>query len=207
VDDQAQNRIIVVAGANGALTPADVRAAASTVSSADILLCQLEVPLETSLAAFRLAKAGNTRTILNPAPAAQLSQELLNLTDLLIPNQSEFQAIDGTFEKTADLGTLEAAARRFALKPLIVTLGEQGSLVLEGATVKHIPAPKIEPVDPTGAGDAFIGSLAVYWGQGLPLEEAARRASAVAALAVTRPGAWTAFPSCAEVDKFLSIVL
>jgi ribokinase len=201
VDDQAQNCILVVAGANAGLSPADVRAAAPAIQQADLLLCQLEVPLETTLEAFRLARAAGVRTVLTPAPAAALPEELLLLCDLCVPNETEAefltgQAIDG-------VGAAETAAgelRRRGVEAVVVTLGGRGALLLDDAGPTHVPAVPVQAVDPTGAGDAFTAALAVFWAEGPGLREAARQASAVAALTVTRPGTQTAFPTRAEVE-------
>ena len=207
VDDNAQNCIIVVPGANDALTPDDVRAAAAVIQHADVLVCQLEVPLETSLEAFRLARAAGVRTILNPAPAKHLPEELLKLTDLLVPNETELESIlPAAGGPVRDLDSARQAAGRIGVPRLIVTLGSEGAILVDGASAEHVPARKVTAVDPTGAGDAFIGSLSVFWAQGCTLREAAQRASAVAALSVTRPGAQTAFPTLAEVSAFLGPV-
>jgi ribokinase len=204
VDDAAQNSIVVVPGANGRVSPTDVRGAGGVIRGADVLLCQLEVPLETTLEAFRLARAGGIRTILNPAPAAPLPEELLELTTLLVPNETEAQALTGL--TVAGPEQAEAAARTLmgrGVPAVIVTLGDQGAVLLEGKTAEHLPATIVTAVDPTGAGDVFIGSLAVFWAGGLSLRDAAARAGAVAALSVTRAGTQAAFPTRAEAEAFL----
>jgi ribokinase len=205
VDDQARNCILVVAGANQNLTPADVRRAIVPLQSASVLLCQLEVPLETTLEAFRLARAAGVRTILNPAPAAALPEELLRLTDLCVPNETELELLTGRPVRSPD--DAEEAARRLHLREagtVIVTLGARGALVVGPELSERIPAPAVEAVDPTGAGDAFIGSLGVFLAEGRPLPDAVRRACAVAALSVTRLGTQAAYPSLAEVTAFLA---
>jgi ribokinase len=205
VDDEARNCIIVVPGANEALSPADVRASAAAVGSADVLLCQLEVPAETTREALRLARAAGVRTVLNPAPAAPLPPDLLALADLCIPNETEAELLTG--EPVTTPAQAEAAARsllRQGPRAVLVTLGSRGVLIADGPAAEHLPALPVAAVDPTGAGDAFIGGLAVFLAEGCPLREAARRASAVAALSVTRLGTQTAFPRRAEVDAFLA---
>src|SRR4029077_6818573 len=122
VDDNAQNCIIVVPGANGSLSPADVRAAAEAIQEADVLLCQLEVPLETTLEAFRLARAAGVRTILNPAPARRLPDDLLRLTDLCVPNETEIEAITG--RPVLELEDARSAFQVLAVPALIVTVGK-----------------------------------------------------------------------------------
>jgi ribokinase len=205
VDDTAQNCIVVVPGANGKLSPADVRDAAAAIQEANVVLCQLEVPPESTAEAFRLARDAGVRTVLNPAPAAPSADDLLPLTDLCVPNETEIELLTGQPVRAA--ADAEAAARLLAgrgVPAVLVTLGDRGALLLEGEQALHIPAVPVSAADPTGAGDAFIGSLAVFWAGGLPLADAARRAAAVAALSVTRPGAQAAFPSREKADAFLA---
>ncbi len=204
VDDRAQNFIVIVPGANGGLSPADAQNAKAVILDANILICQLEIPLETTLEAFRIAKSGNVRTILNPAPAAPLPDELLQLTDICAPNETETELLTGQSVKT--LAEAEAAARKLLArgpKTVILTLGERGALLVDKDTVEAVPSLQVEAVDPTGAGDAFIGSLAVYLGEGLALRDAIRRANAVAALSVTKIGTQISFPTRTEADLFL----
>jgi ribokinase len=204
VDDYAQNFIVIVPGANLGLSPSDVRAARGAIQAADLVVCQLEVPVETTLEAFRIAKAGGRRTVLNPAPAAPLPDELLQLTDICAPNETETELLTGLPARTA--AEAEAAARALRTRGpavVILTLGERGALVVDGDSVEHVPALRVAAVDPTGAGDAFIGSLAVYLGEGLPLHEAVLRANAVAALSVMRVGTQVSFPIRSDADAFL----
>jgi ribokinase len=205
VDDDARNCIVVIPGANGCMTANDIRGAAEAIQSADALLCQLEVPLEAVLEAFRVARAAGVRTILTPAPAFPLPDELFRLTDLLVPNETELEVLAG--RRIGDHREREGAARALrnrGAKAVAVTLGEEGAMVLDDEGTTIVPAHRVDAVDTTGAGDAFSGSLAVFWAEGLPLREAARNAAAVAALAVTRLGAQTAFPTRSEVDAFIA---
>jgi ribokinase len=205
VDDAARNCILVVPGANLGLSPEHVRQAAAAIRAATVLLCQLEVPLESVLEAFRLARAAGVRTVLNPAPAAALPDELLRLADVCVPNEPELEALTG--QPAVTLEQAEDAVRSLARRgpgALVVTLGERGALVLERDAAEHVPAVPVQAVDPTGAGDAFIGALGVSLAAGLPLWDAVRRANAVAALSVTRLGAQASFPSLAEVEQFLA---
>jgi ribokinase len=205
VDADAQNCIVVVPGANAALTAADARAAGEVIRASDVLLAQLEVPVEATLEAFRLARAAGVRTVLNPAPAAALPDELLRLTDLCVPNETEAEALTGLPAGTVE--EAEAAGRRLRRRGppvVVVTLGARGTLLLEGEAVRHFPPTAVAAVDPTGAGDAFIGSLGVFLALGLSLADAVRDAGAVAALTVTRPGAQTSFPTRAEAEAFLA---
>jgi ribokinase len=206
VDDEALNCIIVVPGANQRLTPRDVGEAAPAIQSAHVLLCQLEVPVETTLEAFRVAKAAGVRTILNPAPAVPLPEELLRLTDLCVPNETEVELLTQKPAGTVEQGAAAARAlRERGPRTVIVTLGARGVLVADAETDTHIAAVAVQAVDPTGAGDAFIGGLAVFLAEGDSLNRAVQRANAVAALSVTRLGAQMAFPSREEVEAFLAL--
>lgn len=205
VDDSAQNVIAVVPGANLGLGPADVRRASSVILAAESVVCQLEVPVETTLEAFRIAKAGGARTILNPAPATPLPDELLALTDLCVPNEPEAEQLTG--QPVTTVQQAEEAARillRCGPGAVIVTLGANGAVLVDRETAVHFPAARVRAVDPTGAGDAFVGSLAVSLAEGAPWPEAVGRASAVAALSVTRTGAQESFPERGEVEAFLA---
>jgi ribokinase len=204
VDDAAHNCILVVPGANLGLLPADIHKAADAIGGVDVLLCQLEVPVETTLEAFRMARAAGVRTVLNPAPAAPLPEELLHLTDLCVPNETEVDVLTG---QTARTPTEAQRAARALLDRgpglVIVTLGEQGALAADRQTVEHFPAMPVAAVDTSGAGDAFIGGLAVFLAEDLPLREAVRRANAVAALSVTCLGTQAAVPTRGELEAFL----
>jgi ribokinase len=200
-----QNSIIIVPGANSALSPADVRAARSAIESAQLVICQLEIPLETTLEAFRVAKAAGVMTILNPAPAAELPDELLSLTDILVPNEIEAAMISGLPTRTIEQA--EAAARALrarGVQTVIVTLGERGSLILSEAGVEHVAAEKVQAVDSTGAGDAFVGTLGYALASGRSLISAVTLAGAVATRSVLKPGTQTSFPYREEVEALLS---
>ena len=204
VDENAQNFVVIVPGANSGLSPADVQSARQVILDSDILICQLEIPMETTLEALRVAKSGNVRTILNPAPAASIPDELLQLADIFAPNETETELL--TDMPVGTLGEAEAAARKLLSRgprTVILTLGERGALLVDRDTVENVPAVKVDAMDPTGAGDAFVGSLAVYLGEGLPMQDAIRRANAVAALSVMRIGTQVSFPKRAEADAFL----
>ena len=205
VDDNAQNVIVIIAGANGTFTPADVQAARETILASSAVVCQLEVPIETTLEAFRVAKSGGVRTILNPAPAAVLPAELLALTDICAPNETETEYLTGLpVHTTEDAVAAAHELLKHGLQTVIITMGERGVLYVDAQTTMHLDAFKVNAVDPTGAGDSFIGSLAVYLGEGLPMPQAIRQANAVAALSVTRMGSQVSFPTRAEVDAFLA---
>ncbi len=205
VDDSAQNAIIGAPGANLGLTVEDVRQAAATIRSADVLVAPLEVPVATVLEAFRIAKAAGVRTLLNPAPALPLPEELLDLVDVCIPNEVELEIL--TTHQVTTVAEAERAARLLLADgpgTVIVTLGARGALIVNEGSCEHVPAPAVQAVDPTAAGDAFTGSLAVFLAEGLPLSQAVRQANAVAALSVTRMGAQNSLPRREEVDRFAS---
>ncbi|MBI4789427.1 MAG: ribokinase [Chloroflexi bacterium] len=204
VDDQAQNFIVIIPGANNRLSPLDAQSAAPAIRAADVVVCQLEVPPETTLEVFRVARTANVRTILNPAPAAALPDELLRLTDICVPNETEIELLTG--ESAQTLSHAEIAAKKLlarGVSVVIVTLGERGVLVVEQNAAEHLAPVKVNAVDPTGAGDCFIGSLAVFIGEGLTLREAVRRANAIAAMSVTKIGTQVSFPNRATADEFL----
>ena len=205
VDDQARNCILVVPGANGALSPEDVRAAAETIRSADLLLCQLEVPQETVREAFLLARSAGVRTLLNPAPAAPLAEEVLRLTDLCVPNETELELLAGTpVGSTAEVAAAARALRERGPRLVIVTLGKRGALVVDGPNAEVYPAFAVDAVDTSGAGDAFIGGLAVFLAQQAALPDAVRGANAVAGFAVTALGTQTALPTREQLGTFLA---
>ena len=205
VDDHAQNVVVIVPGANDGLTPDDVRTAEAKIQSADILCCQLEVPIETSMAALRIARSADVRTIFNPAPAAALPDELLALTDICVPNEVEVEMLTGRTART--VAEAEVAARVLLARGpryVVVTLGSRGALLVADDTSTHVPASPVEAVDPTGAGDAFIGALAVFLGEGRSIEEAMRLAVAAAALSVTRVGTQVSFARRNELETYVA---
>ncbi|MCX5125194.1 ribokinase [Streptomyces sp. NBC_00347] len=197
VDDEGGNSIIVIPGANALVTslePGD----AARIGAADSLLLQLELPLEAVLAGALAARAQGVRTILTPAPAQPLPAELLAATDLLVPNEHEAAALTGLTDVH-----LAAAALLQDVPEVVVTLGAAGVLyAARGHEPLAVPAPPVRAVDTTAAGDTFVGALAVALGEGRPMPEALRWASAAAALSVQRPGAQDSMPTRAEVVVF-----
>jgi ribokinase len=199
VTQEAQNTILVVPGANAELTAEDIRRAEAVLRQAQVVMAQFEVPQGTVLEAFRIAKAGGAQTILNPAPAQIIPEQLLALTDICVPNASELEELSG--EALLNPEDMRRAGRRLLARGparVVVTLGADGALLLAESHEQHYPAERVEAVDPTGAGDAFLGSLAVFLAQGQPLVDAVRLANKVAALSVTRPGAQASFPTREE---------
>jgi ribokinase len=205
VDDQAENAIIIVAGANGGVTPDDVREASSAIQNADAVLCQLETPIEATLEAFRLARAAGIRTVLTPAPVTDLPDELLQLCDLCVPNLTEMKHLARCpIENERDAQSAAGLLRARGVRTVALTLGSRGAIFVDDAGAEHIPAVKVDAIDTTGAGDAFTAALAVSLAEGLALKDSARRASVAAALTVTRIGTQTAFPSLAEVHDLMT---
>jgi len=205
VDDAGQNSIVVVSGANMRLAPADVEAAAATIGVADVLLLQLESPLETVTRAAQVAHAQGVTVILNPAPARPVPDGLLGLVDVLIPNESETALLTGL--PVGDQEEAQAAAtalHRTGVATVILTLGGQGALLAHEGGVELFPAFDVTPVDTTAAGDAFVGGLAVALAEGRPLQEAVRWGNAAGALATTRLGAQPSLPTRQALEKMLA---
>lgn len=201
VDDDAENCIVVIPGANARLTPADVIAASSAIEQSAVVLCQLETPVDAAIEAFKLARAANVPTILTPAPAASVTGELLALCDVCVPNKTEIaMLVDQPVETVQDARRAGELLRGRGAKRVAVTMGREGVLVLDESGATHIPATKVDAVDTTGAGDAFTGALAVSLADGLNLADASRRAGIVAAISVTRIGTQTSFPFLKEVQ-------
>lgn len=200
VGADGRNAIAIDPGANALLNRHDVISASKDITAADVVLAQLEVPFEPVIEAFRLARAAGAVTILNPAPApaVPIPSELLALTDIITPNESEAAAITGTgpvddWELAARL--LHAAGPR----SVVVTLGARGVGLLADGTCSLIPAPSVSAVDTAGAGDAFNGALSARLAAGDPLKDACHFAVRYAAVQVTRPGTSRAMPFASEV--------
>ena len=201
-----QNAIIVAQGAAARISPADVQANRALIEGAGIFITQLEQPLDAALAGLQIARRAGVTTILNPAPAAPLSDEILALVDIITPNESEAEALTGL--PVTSLPEAEAAADVLIARGVgaaILTLGENGVLYRKNGQSLHVPARAPGRVrDTTGAGDAFNGGLAVALGEGLPIKDALHFGCAVAGISVTRPGAAASMPSRADVDAFLA---
>ncbi|MER6060888.1 ribokinase [Streptomyces sp. NPDC001792] len=195
VDDEGANSIVVIPGANGTvdhLSPGDE----GVIASADALLLQLEIPLRAVVLGAQAARRHGVRTVLTPSPAQPLPPELLDATDLLVPNEYEAITLTGRTDPR------EAAADLLHLVPeVVVTLGATGSLYLaRGTDPLVIPAPQVTAVDSTGAGDTFVGALAVALAEEKPVREALSWAAAAAAISVQRPGASVSMPYRPEID-------
>ena len=202
VDANGQNSIVLSSGGNGKVSRADVE----DVSFPDhkLLLLQLESPIETVLAAAQRARASGLRVLLNPAPARSLPDELITLPDFILPNEGELSLLTG--QPVNDLSSAEKAARVLlerGAQHVIVTLGANGALIVSEEITKHVPSFKVDVVDTTAAGDAFIAGFASALLENKALEEAVRYGCACGALAVTKFGAQPSLPTKAEVEKLL----
>jgi ribokinase len=202
VDSSGQNRIIVVKGANETLSPEDVDAAAPLLRKADAIILQFEIPLRTVYHTMKFAKINGIRCIVNPAPAQPLELQKLRDADYFIPNESEAEVITGMPVHSIDEAKKCAAfLLHQEMRKVVITLGEGGSLVAGPGGMELIPAFKVQAVDTTGAGDAFIGSFAVFLGEGLLEKEALQRASLYAALSTTRVGTQKSFCNRDEFER------
>jgi len=201
VDPSGQNRIIVVKGANDTLSPEDVDAAAPLLRKADTIVMQFEIPLRTVYHTVKFAKTHGIRCIVNPAPAQPVDYKEAGAADYFIPNESEAEAITGMpVDSIDDARKCAEFMVRQGMRRVVITLGERGSLAAGQDRMELIPAFKVHTVDTTGAGDAFIGSFAVFLSEGLPEEEALPRASLYAALSTTKVGTQKSFCNRAEFE-------
>jgi ribokinase len=192
----ADNAILVVSGANGSLSPADLDDAESAFKAADVVLAQLEVPVKTVQHAAELAAIHDKPFILNPAPAMQLPRTLLERSTLITPNEYEL-ATALSQPKASWQELLSTLPER-----VVMTKGAEGAYFSDAAgAVQHQPGFPVKPVDSTGAGDTFNGALAAFWHLGFA--EAVRRGCAAGALSVTKPGAQEGMPTLLELDAFL----
>lgn len=205
VDDASQNSIVIVAGSNGALTPALIAERDGTIRDADVVVCQLETPGDTVLAAMQSARRHGRTVVLNPAPVtAPLPRHWLEATDFVIPNEIEAAALTGIKVDSPDAARRAAwALREQGARTVIITLGGQGVFVLgaqEGETGgTHYPARRVQAVDTTAAGDTFVGGFSASLASGSSVDEAVRFGLAAAALSVTRAGAQPSIPHRSEV--------
>jgi ribokinase len=203
VDANGQNSIVLSPGANGMVTPADVDSA--SFSNSGLLLLQLEIPTPTVLRAAQRAREHGMQVILNPAPAKSLPVELLSNVDILIPNESELALLTGL--PVTDASSAEVAAKEIlkqGVKTVIVTLGSKGALLVTATQVKHVDTYKVNVVDTTAAGDAFIGGFASSLLSGKSLEDSVRYGCACGALATTKFGAQPSLPTKDEVETFIA---
>jgi ribokinase len=202
VEPNGQNRILVVKGANDALKPADVDAAAETLKSVDCIVLQFEIPVETVYYTVDFARRNGIRCIVNPAPAQPVDMAALKDLDYFVPNETEAETITGLAVKNVE--DAKKCAAKFVsggIQRVIITLGANGSLLASRDGSEHVPPFAVKSIDSTGAGDAFIGSFAVFLGEGVPEKEAVRRANLYAGLSTTGVGTQKSFYDRARFDK------
>ncbi len=202
VEPNGQNRILVVKGANDAVKPADVDEAAEMLRGVDCIVLQFEIPLETVYYTVAFARNHGVRCILNPAPGQPVDMNALAGLDYLIPNESEAEAISGTPVRDAN-DARKCAEKLLAggIRCVIITLGANGSLLAANAGCEHLRPFAVNTIDSTGAGDAFIGSFAVFLAEGVPEREAVRRANLYAAVSTTGIGTQKSFYDRGRFDR------
>ncbi len=205
IGPEGDNRIVVVPRANMRLTVEDVERSSSCIAAADILLLQLEVPIEASQNAAEIARANGTLVILDPAPAQDLPDSFIGLADILTPNELETESLSGV--NVSDQRGVEQAAQIIfdkGVPTVVLTLGDRGALLLTADLKKTVPAYPVNVVDTTAAGDAFCGALATALARGKTIEDALTFANAAGALAVTVLGAGPAIPTSEAITEFLT---
>ncbi|MHC4721201.1 MAG: PfkB family carbohydrate kinase, partial [Planctomycetota bacterium] len=205
VDENGENIIAVAGGANSNLSPSDVQKKSDVISSADILLGQLETPLETIHKAVSIASASGVKVILNPAPAQELSDDLLGCISILTPNESEAQLLTGIkVDSAEDAAKAADVLMGKGVQTVLLTMGPRGAYIATAEFKELIPGFKVKAVDATAAGDVFNGALAVAIAENKPVREAVSFANAAAALSVTKLGAQPSAPTKEQIDKFLN---
>jgi ribokinase len=201
VTPDGENSITVAPGANRSLTPGDVEAAAEAIGDARVFVAQMEVPVQTVLRAVEVAAEEGTRALVNLAPTFEVPRDLLEKLDPLVVNEHEAAFLLGR-EVEGVKGALSAAPELLSSGPrsAVITIGEEGAVLADGESVEHLPAPEVEVVDTTGAGDAFVGALATQIARGASLREAVAFAVRAGAAAVTKEGAQGALPTPEVVE-------
>lgn len=204
VDNDANNSIIVVSGSNMSLTKDEINSCESVIKDSDIVITQFETPMEAGIEAFKIAKDNNKITILNPAPAKEIKDELLKYTDIIVPNETEVFSLTGI--NVYDLETAKVAAKELnnkGVKYVIVTLGEKGAALIGDGKAEIIPAFKVKAVDTTAAGDSFIGGfsskLEISKINFENIKAAILFGNKVSSIAVQRPGAQPSIPYLEEI--------
>jgi ribokinase len=207
VDENGENSIVIVPGANGTMTPADV--AEAPLAAGDVAVSQFEVPQAVIVALFERARAAGATTVLNPAPMASFADGLMALIDVLVVNETELALLAGVDtipEALDDISAMAVGLRHTPRQTIVVTLGGRGALCIAGDERHHVPARQVTPVDTTGAGDCFTGGLAVGLAEGRPLPDVLRFAGLAASISVERPGAATSLPTRGEVEALVSLL-
>ena len=204
VDENGENSIAVASGANLNLSPQDVRKVEGVIANSDILLMQLEIPVDTVRTAAKIARKNGVKVILNPAPAQKLEDDLLQNISIITPNEIEAEMLTGI--KVNDNASAKQAADillKKGIETVIITLGQRGAFYVTSKTSKLISGFQVKAVDATAAGDTFNGALAVALGESMPLKNAISFANAAAALSVTKLGAQPSAPKRDEIEKLL----
>jgi ribokinase len=202
VDRHGENTIVIYSGSNGRLSPDDVETAHGVMEKAGVVVAQLEIPLETVRKAAEAARGMGVPFILNPAPAPSRDiGDILANVDLLCPNASEASALTGMKIDGID-GAKEAGRKlmRLGIGTVVLTLGKSGALLMREGGAEHIPSPEVSALDTTGAGDAFVGALALSMANGSGIDEAVRFANVAAAISVTKEGTQAGLPTFEEVE-------
>lgn len=205
LDDDEENAIVGIYGANMGCDDVQVAAVEIALEGADALLLQMEIPVEVSLAAAKIAQTKGVRVIFDPAPPSELPSQIYEKIDIIAPNQSEAEILTGI--KVDGVVSAQKAARELLRRGVgvaIVKLGEQGVVYADASGQRHIPAFEVEAVDTIAAGDAFAGAFAVALAEGQLLNDAVRFGAAAGALAVTKSGAQDAMPTRAEIETLLA---
>jgi len=203
-DSSGNNRIIIIPGANMRCTPEDVQRADDALRAADVILLQLEIPIEVNRYVLKRARELGKPVIFNPAPARPLDRELLELATVVTPNETEAEALTGIeIRSVEDAERAALALRNQGVQTVIITLGGKGSLLYDASGPVLAPTWPVEVVDTTAAGDAFNGAFAVAYAKGMPMAEALRFANAAGALTVTGMGAQPSIPTLERLEAFL----
>ena len=207
VDKSGQNMISIVMGANGKLSAEDIDNAFPTIKDSSIAGFQLETPLETVFYGLKKLSAAGVRTLLDPAPAMPLPDEIYPYIYYLKPNEHEASVLSGI--DVSDVDSAKSACRWFLNKGVhtaVITLGEQGAVIMDAELCVHIPSPAVKAVDTTGAGDCFSGSMMARLAAGDPIEDSVKFANAAAALSTTKFGVVESIPTAEEVRRFMEAV-
>lgn len=202
VDSQGENCIVVASGANAYLNPSDIDKASAEIESSDLVLMQLEIPIETVEYVAEMASKKGIKVILNPAPARALSDNLLKHLYIIIPNKSEAEILSGI--KVSDIESAKQAADIISAKGVdivVITLGSQGALIKEYADYHFVEALKVDALDTTAAGDTFCGAVCVGLSEGRSILDSVKLAARAAAITVTRMGAQASIPYRSELNS------
>ncbi len=207
VDQAGRNSIIIVTGANDLLNEDEIKSSARKISSSKVLVCQMEIPIEISILALKIAKEAGVLTVFNPAPARNnLPEEIYSIIDIFSPNETEAEILTGIkINSIKDAETAGGLLVRRGIKTVIITLGEKGSMLVTKDGVEYFHVDSVESVDSTGAGDAFIGSLAMSLAKDRSLSESIIYANRIAGLSVQRKGTQTSFPGISDLPEDILI--